>query len=122
MQLVRNVDMYGGMKCKGFKPGERVILKRARKLFLNVEDSRECVNKPDDDEQALAEVVRITPKVLELALLDTLPYFVNEEFTTKRYTEQKDFYITKETDLEDKLNKLENLKDRCKLFFQAKEI
>ena len=35
IELLRNVDAYGGMTCKGFKPGEQVVLKARMMYFLN---------------------------------------------------------------------------------------
>ena len=62
-------------------------------MFLGVDDSRDCENNPSDERVAHAEISRITPKIVELTFLKSLPHFVNEEFTIKRGSKQE-YYLT----------------------------
>ena len=112
IQLLRDTTTYGGMPCKGFKPGERVLLKKTIPIFLSVNDSRDCENNPNDETAALGEIVRITPKLVEIMFLSSLPYFINEDFTSKaRMGHNPDYYLTKNKEISPK--NLESLKLRA---------
>ena len=102
---MRNTEQYGNMMCKGFKPGDRVLLKKAFSVLGD--DTRDCNNSPHD-ESVLCEVNRITPRYLELSFFNTVPFFVTEEYNiATKHNDSGEFYITR--DFEFALEKMEQL-------------
>ena len=84
------------MVCKGFKPGDRVILKKAFSVLCG--DTRDCTNS-FLGEEALCEVNRITPTRLELQFMEEVPFFVTEQYNiATRQTDSGEFYITRDFD------------------------
>ena len=81
IELTRNIEEYGPLLCKGFKPGDRVSLKIARSLFANSKDSRECENH-EKDPAVTCEILKISPSLIQLEFIDELPFFINQEFST----------------------------------------